>query len=55
MSTGQNYRGYGVSQSGGTPCGAGFQPAQSPHRERLDIYFRRDKPTGSHLRPRSNL
>ncbi len=32
---GQNYRGFDIAQRVGIPCGAGFQLAQSPLRERL--------------------
>ena len=35
MSVGQNYRGFDIAQRVEIPCGAGFQPAQSPLRERL--------------------
>ena len=39
MSTGQNYRGFDIAQRVEIPCGAGFQPAQSPLRERLPESF----------------
>ena len=39
MSTGQNYRGFDIAQRVEIPCGAGFQPAQSPLRERLPFIY----------------
>ncbi len=39
MSTGQNYRGFDIAQRVGIPCGAGFQPAWSPLRERLPNFM----------------
>ena len=35
MSTGHNYRGFDIAQRVEVLCGAGFQPEQSPLRERL--------------------
>ena len=35
ISTGQKYRGFDITQRVGIPCGADFQSAQSPLRERL--------------------
>ena len=40
MPTDQSYGGFGVPQSEGTSCGAGFQPALLSLRERLhDLYL----------------
>ena len=39
MSTGQNYRGFDIASRVGIPCGAGFQPAWSPLRERLPDFM----------------
>ena len=38
ISTGQKYRGFDITQRVGIPCGADFQSAQSPLRERLPFF-----------------
>ena len=52
MPTDQRYGSGGVLNSGDPTCGAGFQPARSPFRERLRPFLGRGEPRP---RPRSAL